>query len=62
MTKEYHMGDLPLDKLAIITSPGRGIGREYALGIAGQEGKVVVADIVAAILGERAKETDRLTF
>lgn len=56
------MGDLPLDKLAIITSPGRGIGREYALGIAGQEGKVVVADIVAAILGERAKETDRLTF
>lgn len=40
------MSDLLKGKVAIVTGAARGLGREYALGLAAQGAKVVVADIL----------------
>ncbi len=40
------MSNLLEGKVAIVTGAARGIGREYALGLAGQGARVVVADIL----------------
>jgi NAD(P)-dependent dehydrogenase (short-subunit alcohol dehydrogenase family) len=58
MRKEQEMGDLLKDKVTIITGAGRGIGREYALGFAGQGAKLVVVDIIQKNATSVAKEIE----
>src|SRR6476661_4379666 len=52
------MGETMLleDRVVIVTGAGHGIGRAYSLGIAGEGGKVVVADIDGAAADSVAEE------
>ena len=40
------MGNSLEEKVVIVTGGARGIGRAYALGVAGEGGRVVVADLL----------------
>ena len=46
------------DRVAIVTGGGHGIGRTYALGLAGEGAKVVIAEIDAKAADEVAKEIE----
>jgi 3-oxoacyl-[acyl-carrier protein] reductase len=46
------------DRVAIVTGGGHGIGRAYALGLAGEGAKVVIAEIDAKAADEVAKEIE----
>src|SRR5438270_2659937 len=44
------------DRVAIVTGPGRGIGREFAKCLAAEGAKVVVNDVGASLSGEATEE------
>jgi NAD(P)-dependent dehydrogenase (short-subunit alcohol dehydrogenase family) len=50
------VGDLLEDKVAIVTGSGRGIGREFALCMAGQGANVVVNDVGVSLDGQGTDE------
>jgi 3-oxoacyl-[acyl-carrier protein] reductase len=46
------------DKVAVVTGGGKGIGRAYAMGLAGEGARVAVAEIDAAAAQQTAKEIE----